>query len=91
MGRHVIEPDAETRTQQIDRLRGNVRAALQEYVTAVRNDDHALILEWAAAVEYSTPDAERERKCGRLVVCQDDVIAQSTIEGLGLFMSGMSR
>lgn len=90
MARHAAEPEVDTQ-DRLDRLRGNVQRALQEYLEAFRGDEHAVILEWAAAVEWSNPDVERGRKAGRLVVCQDDRIAQSTIEGLGLFMAGMSR
>lgn len=91
MARHTADPDTETRIERLDRLRGKVRASLQEYLEAVRGaDDGSVILDWAAAIEYSNPEAEVARRCGRMIVCEDDRISQSAIQGLGLFMSGMA-
>lgn len=91
MGRHVAEPETETRTDTLDRLAANVHAALQEWLVAYRGDPSAMVVEWAAAIEWSNPEVERERKSGILVACQDDRVSSATVRGLGLVMAGMAR
>jgi hypothetical protein len=90
MGRHAADEAVADHTARLDRAASRVRLALQEYLELYRGDDTATILEWAAAIEWSNPETERQRKAGRIVVCEPDRISQSTINGLGLFMSGMT-
>jgi hypothetical protein len=90
MPRHLATTPA-TREEHLDMLRASMGRVAQEYVEILTGRDDVAVLEWAAAVEYSTPEWERGRKASRAVICEADRISHSTIEGLGLFMSGMSR
>lgn len=91
MPRHLADLATETRQDRLDRLAGNVRRSLQEYLEEYRDDPTAVIVDWAACIEWSNPEAERRRASGRVVACEPDVISQATINGLGLYMAGLVK